>query len=199
MNINKDFGKGTPPLVLELGQENYRMLKLLPGGWMETVSNLGCCSPTQSPISVGCCGKHKNDGDEDTGMWKVHQTMPIQSLCSSTILLLLIGEENDYGAGGDNISSFPVLAGASSGESPGRANKQMRNNDRYVEIVGCLENRAKLYSHMGIPWKRKILLFYKNMVAFVLAGGTCRNWVASPEYAPRVSHSRSHCYYRQLF
>lgn len=84
--------------------------------------------------------------------------MPIQSLCSSTILLLLIGEENDDGAGGDNISPFPVLAGASSGESPGRANKQMRNNDRYVEIVGCLKNRAKLYSHMGIPWKRKILL-----------------------------------------
>lgn len=154
---------------------------------METVSNLGCCSPTQSAISVGCCGKHKNDGDEDTGMWKVHQTMPIQSLCRSTILLLLIGEENDDVAGGDNISSFPVLAGASSGESPGRANKQMRNNDRYVEIVGMRlfgKQGEALLSH-GNSLETKDIIILQKHGRFRPWGGTCRNWVASPEYAPK--------------
>lgn len=91
--------------------------------------------------------------------------MPIQSLCSSTILLLLIGEENDYGAGGDNISSFPVLAGASSGESPGRANKQMRNNDRYVEIVGMRlfgKQGEALLSHGNSLETKDIIILQKH-------------------------------------
>lgn len=90
--------------------------------------------------------------------------MPIQSLCRSTILLLLIGEENDDVAGGDNISPFPVLAGASSGESPGRANKQMRNNDRYVEIVWKLFGKQgeALLSHGNSLETKDIIILQKH-------------------------------------
>lgn len=119
---------------------------------------MAAAPPPKRPLVLAAVESTKTTGTRTLGCEKCTRPCQYKVCVVRHILLLLIGEENDDVAGGDNISSFPVLAGASSGESPGRANKQMRNNDRYVEIVGCLENRAKLYSHMGIPWKRKILL-----------------------------------------
>lgn len=124
--------------------------------------------------------------------------MPIQSLCSSTILLLLIGEENDDGAG-DNISPFPVLAGASSGESPGRANKQMRNNDRYVEIVGMRlfgkQGEALLSHGNSLETKDIIINSTKTWSLSSLRVGLA----GTGRHHPNMSHLRSPCYYRQLF